>query len=252
MSGPFEDLMYPDNTNRAKRTQELANDCVTLAAQLASDKETIDLLLKDSSQAIKDAYGNIARDPVGLVTVNLDKGADWVTYIPEVISPIVVMEITVNALHTAAKAWLVNQGRIGEAAFADLVGLPRWLTFGKYVGGIAAATAAAVAITALIDAYEGSEQRDALRKAIHELIPARVNIKKNAMINETLRLTLQSVINAFTAIKNVPSIQEEQLGSILNNMIASHKVSVEAITEDVVKKTLADLDNKRHSWTNED
>ena len=243
--GLFDDLMYPDNKNRASRAAELGNDCATITAQLMQDKGAVDALLTGATQAIQAAYQNIAQTAIPVASVDL--GNSWVATVAAVISPIVAMERTMVALQAAGKAWLLSEGRIGEAAFADLVGLPRWLSVGKVIGGVAAA----VAVEAIVDAADGAANRDKLRDAINDLLPPRITLKQDSLLNEQVKTTLSSVIAAYNALKNVPGISKDQLDAIVANLLAQNQVNVNAITTDYAKTQLQQLDAARGSWTNE-
>ena len=243
--GLFDDLMYPDNKNRANRAAELGNDCATLTAQLMQDKGQVDSLLAGATQAIQTAYQDIAQTAIPVANVDLSES--WVVAVASVISPIVAMERAMVGLQAAGKAWLLSEGRLGEAAFADLVGLPRWFQVGKVVGGVAAA----VAIEAIIDSIDGAVTRDKLRGAIDDLLPPRVTLKKDAAINEQVKNTLASVIAAYNALKNVPGISKDQLDAIVANLIAENQVNVNAVTDDYARSQLQQLDSARGSWTNE-
>ncbi|KMM36756.1 hypothetical protein [Guptibacillus hwajinpoensis] len=245
--GVFDDLLYPDNKNRGNRASELGNDCAIITHELVEKKQTIDLLLQGANEAIKEAYQNIGQSAIPVKEVDIGNG-EWITFVAEGLGSVVTYYGVTTALETAAKSFLLSEGRIGEAAFASLVGLPKWFNVGKVMGGIAAV----VAVEMLIDAGMGAENRSNLRDAIHSLIPPRVTLKKSAMINEVVCISLQSAINAYDAVKNVPGLTPEQLDNILQNIIDQHKAKVDDITDDSAKAALQELDSSRGSWTNED
>lgn len=60
-----------------------------------------------------------------------------------------------KALSFAAKSYLLQQGRIGEAAFIKLVGLPKWFKVGTVFGSITAV----VLVQSIIDSVTGAVQR---------------------------------------------------------------------------------------------
>ena len=147
----------------------------------------------------------------------------------------------------AAAVWFILFGK-GRAA--DLVGLPRWLNVGKVMGGIAAA----FAVEAIVDSIEGAVQRDKLREAIRSVISPRITLKKNAMINDQVLLTLQSVVAAYQAITGIPGADftKDQLDAISKNLVQKNQVQVSSFTDQVARDALASLDRARDSWTNED
>ncbi|WP_156373021.1 hypothetical protein [Deinococcus sp. Leaf326] len=245
--GIFDDLMYPDNKNRAMRASELGNDCATITVQLIQDKQYIESLLKDTNQAIKDAYGNLAQSSVPIPVETLEIDGQWAIDIVSMLSPIVTIKYAMSGLQAASKAWLVSQGRLGEAAFADLVGLPRWFSVNKVIGGIAAA----VAVEAIIDAVDGALNRDKLQDAIKHLNTPRTTLKQHALVNETVRGTLNTVTAAYNALASIPGITKEQLDILAHNLIETHRVDVTKITPQTAQVNLAELDRARGSWTNE-
>jgi hypothetical protein len=239
--------IYADNKNRKMRVSELMHDCSAITQQLATDKGNIDGSLKNASDSLKQAYGNIAHTSLPFETVNL--GDEWKANIARAISPIIAASQVMSTLNTTSKAWLLSQGRIGEAAFADVVGLPRWMKVGKVPGG----QLMMVPIEVIIDINESdiAGTRDRLRQAIHELIPARVTLKKNALINAEVLKTLQAVVAAFDAVKNA-SIAQDQLDAMLKKIIDQNQTNINTITDETARSTLATLDAGRSSWTKED
>jgi hypothetical protein len=251
--GIFDDLEYPDNSNRAKRATQLVADADNLAYTLQLDKEIVSGLLADANKVIEDAYGPLI--PGGIPTPDVDIADDtagnWVDAVSTVIIPVVTLPAARAALVTAWKGVLVSEGRIGEAVFAELVGLPAWVRLGSFVGGAAAATAATVAVEAIIDAITGAVQRDKLRDAIHEMIQPRLNLKHSVMIAQKVKDTLTAVIMAFKAVKD-SGLDKATLDRIVQGLVDQNKVNIEAITMDAAAKALADYDARRQSWTNED
>lgn len=246
--GLFDNLMYPDNKNRALRASQLGQDCGDLSSAIATDKESITQALTNANDVIRNAYQSLAQSPVTYSEVSIDES--WVTDVVDVIAPIVSAKVATDALYMASRAWLLRQGQIGEAAFADLVGLPRWMTVGRVMGGVAAA----VAVEALIDSIEGAVQRSQLQDAIHSLIKPRIKIKRNAMINSRVLLSLQSVIAAYQAITGIPNMTftKAQLDAIAQNLVNQNTVDISAIDDEAARTALAGLDRDRGAWTNED
>lgn len=246
--GIFDNLMYPDNKNRAIRASELAQDCGDLSFTIANDKTKIQNALQSANTIIRDAYQSYAKSTVPYSSVKVDES--WVFECADIISPVVTFKYAMSGLQMAAKAWLLRQGRIGEAAFADLVGLPRWLNVGKVMGGVAAA----FAVEAIVDSIEGAVQRDKLKDAIRSLISPRIALKRNAMINGQVLLTLQSVTAAYQAITGIPgaNFSKDQLNSIAQNLVKHNEVQITSFTDARAKEELAEMDQARGSWTHDD
>ena len=246
--GIFDDLLYPDNKNRALRATQLTQDCYNLTASLAENKERIDAALHNANALIINAYQNLAQGVVPVTPYTIDEG--WVVPTVDLIAPIISWKVASDALLVTARSWLLSQGRIGEAAFIRLAGLPGWMPFGRVMGGIAAA----VAVEALISSVAGAVQRDTLRGAIRDLYSPRIMLKRNEMINAQILLSLQAIIAAYQVIVTMPGMTftKEQLDSVAQCLINKNTVNINGITEAAARTNLARFDEARSAWTNED
>jgi hypothetical protein len=247
--GLFDSLMYPDNGNRANRTTELADDCRQFLFEIGDYRTKIDTALAASNPIIKEAYSPFEKDGVAFKPVTL--GENWAVEIFGGISSIFVATKASQAVGYAAKIYLAQAGRIGEAALADLAGLPRWFEASKIVGG----AAAAVAVQSIVDAVEGAVQRDHLRDAIHSLYQPRIELKKNEMVNAALLETVLAATMAYQTLTDTlppPLRTKEILDKIATNLVDKNHFNVNAITDAFVLEQLAALDRSRGSWTNED
>jgi len=251
--GIFDDLEYPDNSNRANRATQLVADADNLAYTLHLDKEIVSNKLSEANDVIKKAYGGLIPGgvPIKDVTIADSTAGDWVDAVAGVIIPVVTLPAASAALTNAYKAFLVNEGRIGEAAFADIIGLPVWVRLGSFAGGAAAATVATLAVESIIDAISGAVQRNKLRDAIHEMIEPRIKLQHNVMISEKVKDTLTAVIMSFNAIAEA-GMDKSTLDKIAQNLVDQNKINIDAITIDAAKSALADYDKGRNAWTNED
>jgi hypothetical protein len=251
--GIFSDLEYPDNSNRANRATQLVADADNLAYTLQLDKEIVSSKLSEANDVIKKAYGGLIPGgvPIEDVTIADSTVGDWVDAVAGVIIPVVTLPAASAALTNAYKAFLVNEGRLGEAAFADVIGLPVWVRLGSFTGGAAAATAATLAVEAIIDAISGAVQRDKLRDAIHDMIEPRIKLKHNVMISEKVKDTLTAVIMSFNAIAGA-GMDKSTLDKIAQSLVDQNKINIDAITIDAAKTALADYDKGRKAWINED
>jgi len=245
--GLFDNLMYPDNGNRANRVAELGNDCREYLFDINDHREMIDRALATTNPIIKAAYAPFEQSGVTFAPIEL--GPEWVSDVASIISPIFVAGYAVKALDYAARLYLRQVGRIGEAALADIAGLPRWFEAGKVVGGLAAA----VAVEAIIDAATGAKQRDDLQSAIHKLRDPRVELKRCAMINDALYTTVLTTADAYEVIAEMdPPPSKKQLDEIATRIVAKHQFKIDSITDAAVHDALSRLDVSRGSWTNED
>jgi hypothetical protein len=239
--------IYPDNQKRANRVSELANDCSTMIYQLANDKKEIDESLTKANNAIKEAYQNLAQTSIPFETVDI--GEDWKVPIAKAITSIFASSVVANSLMATSRAVLLREGRIAEAAFARQLRLPRWMRIGKVMGG---AIVTGLLVEGLLDLVDGSDNCKRLQEATHELIPARVDLKKKTLINAQVRETLGAVMAAFNGVKKVSGITKDQLDQTSKNIIDEYHINTNLITDDTARAALAALDASRGSWTNED
>eukprot|EP01083_Nonionella_stella_P246746 856268_1 len=89
LRGIWDDIEYPDNTNRANRAQMLAADINTFIFDLQQDKREIDELLNGANDAIASAYKDLAPDLVPTkVEVNIAKSSvgEWIDYSADIIT----------------------------------------------------------------------------------------------------------------------------------------------------------------------
>lgn len=251
--GVFDNLMYPDNANRANRATQLLSDCDNLAFTLTQDKGQIDNLLAQANSVIQDAYKGLVSGALPTTSVDLADSTvgQWVSVVNTILVPVVTVPAVRTALTSAWRAALVSEGRIGEAAFAELVGFPAWVRLGSLAGGVAAATAATLAVEAIIDAISGAVQRDKLQQAIHQLVPPRITLKQSVMVADKVQETLTSVIMSFNAVKSA-GLDKAALDAIAQNLVQQNTVNVNAITPDMARQALAAYDQARGAWTAED
>src|SRR5262245_7635513 len=157
----FENALYPDNPSRAQRAAQLANDCEILASDLGRQKQEIDTAMEEVTEAFRHAFGSIGIPDFQRQQLRVARS--WVYDLPAPVAGIVGSVLFERALEQAFTRYLVSQGRIGEAAFARLVGLPKWFKVGKFAGSVAGAMIITLAIQLGIDAVDGAVQRSKLR-----------------------------------------------------------------------------------------
>lgn len=253
----FEDVLYPDNEERYDRAKQLESDCSTYIYDLAQSKESIETSLLNAKAALQNAYKHFANKDIPLVPTNLAIGentlTNWMLEIPVLTVSIFTGKMAAIGLEKASVAWLAKSGRIGEAAFTKLVGLPKWFNVGKIFGSMAAAAVATVALDVIIGAFTGAERRDNLRNSIRECIQPRFELKKACLINEVVKRTLDTIIISFeTMTATLSELPEASLDAILNGLIAKNAHALDVITDDYVREKLAEFDRARGAWTNED
>lgn len=245
--GIFENALYPDNNKRLDRLLQLSQDCNDLSGSLADDKEQIEFELKNANDTIANAYKKFVQNEVKYSSIQIDP--NWAIQATEIISPIFIANFAVKGMNTAMRAYMLRQGRIAEAAFAEAIGFPKWFKFARVGVGVGVMFGAEL----IIDAVSGAEQRDKLQNGIHSLISPRIKLKQAKMINTEILTTLKTVNAAYRSV-SIPSLKltADQLNSLAETMVNDYKININSYTEDNVRNELADYDKKRNAWTNED
>lgn len=242
----MQDLLYPNNKNRLRRCNELTGDIATLSYDLSVLATDIQSLLAQLDATIRAMYSNIqvAIPASGTYRTNFH---GWAVYTAQGIAPLIVYPLAARALERAAVSYLLRQGRIGEAAFSSLVGLPGWLKIGPRLGGFVVV----VGIEVVIGAIAGAVKRDELRKCIHSCIQPRINMKKADMINGMLKRKLNTVKDSLKMMLSL-GYTKALLDVVQQKISDQFKTEVSAITDNTAKTALAAMDSSRGSWTNED
>ena len=171
----------------------------------------------------------------------------WVLTMTDILEPLVTLPVVNSALQQCAVAWLLREGRIGEAAFYDLIEGLTWLKVGVKAGTIIFA----VGLNLATDAITGAVKRSKLREAIHGAVHPRIQLKKAAIINGMLRAKLNTIVDSFGMMKQIGYTQQ-QLDGAQRNIAAEFVTEVSQITDQTALTELGVLDRSRGSWTNED
>ncbi|EFP95085.1 hypothetical protein [Vibrio caribbeanicus] len=249
-NGLFEDLEYPDNRNRLERAEELSFDIKSLTSQLANDKVQIERKLQTANSVVIHAYSSCAQDP-HIDLSQLYIGHDWTTEVIDALEPLVIFPLATIAINKASISYLISEGRIGEAAFARLAGLPPWFRVGQVAGGIATV----IGGMAITDAVTGAIHRDKLRHIIHEQIQPRIELKRAAMINAAILESLDAIIISFNALTASNALNKQQLDTAVSSIVEAQRQRIDTIVafdDKRVKQILHQIDVSKHSWTNED
>lgn len=247
----FDNLFYPDNEKRAIRLTELVSDNSTAVGNISQQQTKYEIAIKDANEAIRQAY-KVVGTPVKFHDIDFDpesKTHKILISVADVITPMLTYGIANKALTLAARSFLLQQGRIGEAAFIKLVGLPKWFKMGTVFGSIAAV----VLVQSIIDSVTGAVQRKNLQDKIKESVDPRFQLKKAELTNEITISKLNVVTTSVSVILDSlgSNVSKEQIAKIIDNSIKRNQVELENI-DSLTKTTLDALDKSRGSWTNED
>jgi hypothetical protein len=247
----FVNLMYPSNKDRAARLEQLGEDCANLTAELGSNRDQIDLQFRTLNKLVADAFSKIHVDNVKYEYVEFD-GSSWAATVASAVLPSISLPFIMDGMMMASRAYLLNAGRIGEAAFAPIAGLPTWVGMARIGGGLATFAIATAALDAIIDAIDGAVQRSELRTKIKELIEPRRKLKKGVLLTDQVILSLSSIQTAIETIMEDGKYTEADINRMISSLNAKNIKKIEAITDSLVVETLARFDKDRNAWTEDD
>lgn len=247
----FDNLFYPDNEKRAVRLTELVSDNSTAVGNISQQQTKYEIAINNANEAIRQAY-KVVGTPVKFHDIDFvpeSKTHKILISVADVITPMLTYGIANKALSFAAKSYLLQQGRIGEAAFIKLVGLPKWFKVGTVFGSITAV----VLVQSIIDSVTGAVQRKNLQDKIKESVDPRFQLKKAELTNEITISKLNVVTTSVSVVLSAlgPNVSKEQINKIIDNSIKRNQVELKNI-DSLTKTTLDALDKSRGSWTNED
>jgi hypothetical protein len=249
----FEDLFYPWNTDRAIRVTQLGMDCAEFIAQQSEYKRQIDVKLSQANDSIKSAYKDKACAETSPFEVESVEIGSWIPEVADVVIPLLAMPSVSSALVSAARCYVMSSGMIVEGeeilAFSEF---PLWLRAGTCVSTTVAFVAITVAVDAVFSSIVGEIRREKLNSMISESYNLRVALKHNSMINYEVMNTLDSLISSLNAIKQVKGITDDQITSMLNELIKDAIKKVDSITVSMAKDNLKKYDQDRRSWMEED
>ncbi|KAK4450842.1 hypothetical protein QBC34DRAFT_436856 [Podospora aff. communis PSN243] len=236
------DLIFSDNVNRRKRAGELHDDIVAFGAEVqrlnneraqivASLKPKVDALLvkhdidtpEKLNARLVTALNSAEMQKYNDLKSRLDASDDFQT--------ILLGLIDIGAVVTGVV--------IVGLAFAGVV------TAGAAFAAVGEVLLVLGAIVAIVGVFEGAEERDELRKAISDLFPKR----------QEVRLVLGQLTTVVNWMKTI-EIWVDKLSSDSGTVdILTQKTLKEEYDSWTVERTrqiLAELDQSRGSWMNED
>jgi hypothetical protein len=235
------DSIFTDNPQRRHRAEELGNDCRYLAARMSELAPSIKSGLQGLDSELAALYGNPVEMPPTVRPVNMEFNK-WSIEVTPVIAPMMTGSIVSTALEITGTSYLVSKGEMDITGLIGLVGLP--LVFAR-AGG------AGLGIALAIGAISGAIERDKLRDAIHGAVGSRMKMEKAFLVASRLDTSIQAIAAAARALKaahvTTPAVMEQ-----LQTAVQTARSSVDAVSDEDVRKALASLDSGRSSWTNED
>ena len=246
IDGIFDGLFYPDNSKRSHRVNELNADASTVSTQLSVIEGELRDVITSISVEAQQMYGSIGAEIPHMEPVNITDG--YTIDAIEDVGSILLYSVVTATLTDVAAAYLLDEGFIGAAAFAELVGLPFECTAAVTGVGIIVV----VGVDMILDAFTGAKKRSKLRGAIHSLVPYRLKITKSQLSSQEL-LTILNETDADMATLRSVGYTKEDLDALLRAQLSAKVASrITAITDASVAAYLASYDQGRGSWTHED
>lgn len=236
MSGLFQDLLYPDNPNRAERLAQLAQDCRFFASSLRLAYAQ----LGKASQGLQDLQGDAQGRMAWCLTGPGRHCFDAPACVAEHLQGI---EAHVRLALAFDMQRQQEAGLVGLELFEKIPSKP-WLDIRDYYGLIPAA-------------FDGASVRAELRNQIGLLRRDRLRL---ACAMHTLRRATEDLANtrsfAATQWRVIASIGPSGARITLENIIRSYLESLERHTSEQAEQLTSDwlqtLDERRSAWTHED
>lgn len=279
--------LYPDNKNRARRVEELSNDCNLYLNELHDIMGELQISIHEYSTETKKMLESLEIDPKDsrLATKSIDMGhgvfAEIVEYGAEIVGGFVTQKaVSMALLVRMAKnldsipikevggviAGKTITRRVGsEFEYAGSQGLekiaikelnfPKWIRFKSFVGGLGAAVVITIAIDLIAEAWRGSDERSELQKAIEGLYGPRARIKMALTINKNLLSIINKTIGNMRDMQELGYTQDQLDKLTLKKANEVKKTSETKTIEQYSQETLDSLkilDKNRGSFTDED
>ncbi|WP_320825275.1 carbohydrate binding domain-containing protein [Reinekea sp.] len=246
IDGIFDGLFYPDNSKRERRMKELNADASTISTQLTVVEGGLRTVITGINVEAQEMYGDIGAEIPEIKPVTIANG--YTLDVIEDVGSILLYGYVTATLTDVAAAYLLDEGFIGAAAFAELVGLPFECTAAATGVGIIVV----VGVDMILDAFTGAKKRSKLRGAIHSLVPYRLQIKKAELASHELLNILNETKADLATLKSI-GYSKADLDALLKGQLSSKVESrVKTITDGSVATYLAAYDRGRGSWTHED
>ncbi len=260
-------IFFPDNDNRHSRLIELSSDTQSFLDDAKKAYQEFKLLNTEVNVKIVAVYQKAGLTPPSVSPIDILEAqkavhniatGDTIVEVSNILLGVGGLVATISYFAPAATTLLVEAGALeAETASAVLFSaLGAEFTVGALVGGIVGGLIVGIVVVGIglaIDAFEGYELRDELRKGIYQTCQLRALTKFALDKSKTLVDYLQSVK---TTCDSLFTNSIELTDEIIQNLIQKNAIpalqAIESITKDSIISELASLDQSRNSWTNED
>jgi hypothetical protein len=248
--GGGQSLFYPDNPHRHDRAEQLANDCTDIQNAYNATKAEIEADLGPYKQKLDQLLAAF--------------GCSNIDEFDELITKSATGDALANWKEVSAsydRSQEVDQVIMGAEGVVALVGLTVSIV-GAAAGGIGffaglAATADIMlvlgVIGAIFDIIDGAIQRSKLRDAINSLFKSRMKVKFVQDQADQLKMCIPSIKTIYQTYESLHYDKEQILEKFKDhNWLKDLQTATANVTYDSVGQQLADQDQARGSWTNED
>jgi hypothetical protein len=260
-------IFFPDNDNRRARLIELSSDTQDFLNDAKNAYQEFTTLNTEVNAKIVAVYQKAGLTPPTVSSIDILQAqkpiydistGDTIVEVSNILLDVGGIVATMSYFAPAATTFLVEAGALeAETASAVLFSvLGAEVTVGALAGGIVGGLVVGVVVVGIgfaIDAFEGFELRDELRKGIYEVDQLRASTKFALDKSKTLVDFLQSVK---TTCDSLLAASIELTDAIITNLIQKNAIpalkAMELVSKDTVISELSLLDQSRNSWTNED
>jgi hypothetical protein len=276
--------LYPDNEQRARRVQELSDDCNLyfnelndVGGEIQASVDQYVAKAKEMLLALKVAPDDPRLRPKaidigpGFLAECLEYGFDFLTgfLTQQAVQTALLIRMAKNLDSIPLKQGGSLAGRTitrqvgSEVEYAGAQGLekiaikelkfPKWIRFKSFAGGAGAAVVITLAIDVIVDAFVGASTRAKLREAIKGLYGPRRRIKAVLVTNKALLRLINTTIGSMDDMKALGYTQEQ-----LDKLMQLKAAQVQAAVADktAYAKAAADaletLDKDRGSFRDDD
>lgn len=278
-------IFYPDNDNRRERVYQLKNDVEHQYYDILKLNAVNLQLLEKFDEKIKLLYqksGGLDKSDTG---EELKLGENLSLYVSKKLVQIIIglkieayiydtiwlsvfrgcVERGIISLEGAVITEILNvrsgmlllrtEGAVtAEWIAREQLRIPFWRSLVGRAASMGGAIVFTLAVDLAFDWYSAMEERDMLRKYINDLYHARTKNQKMYLVNQKFKENLISANDKLLWIieENFANTQEAK-DRVLNKIGDElSKAMEQTLLEAEVKKTLADLDEGRKSWKEED
>ncbi len=233
--------VYVPVMNYERRAEELAEDCQELGRRLSRLAARIKGELDKLAFGVASLYPDPDKAPPEAKAIEV-KFSQWTIPLPTLAAPIAATSFVTTALSITSACYLVDAGKGGGSALADLLGLPASLKVGTEaeVGGLVVSLDAGP--------MGDSEMEDRLKEAIRGGLAARAQLAAAYVVGSRLAdrargarqfTGLAGYAPADRIIEGLANYAKKAAGGI-------------AVSGKEIENYLAALDVVRGSWTEGD